>query len=83
VSKPPVNQHTIDDLIRQIIVGERRARQGDVEQIIERIATAPFNPDDVVVPRSMRGLTHLGNTLGGRAPSVLVHLVKRFQVERQ
>jgi hypothetical protein len=71
VPDPLLSQHPVDVLIRRIIAGEREATEGDVGQIVERFATAPFNPDVVPVPRSMRGLTYFGDTLGGRAPSVL------------
>ena len=83
VPEPHLSPHPVDVLIRQTIAGKRGVREGDIEQLIERMATAPFNPDIVVVPRSMRGLAYRGDTLGGRAPSVPVHLIKRVLVERQ
>jgi hypothetical protein len=83
VTDPRLSRHPVDVLIRQIIAGERRATDGDVEQIVERIATAPFNPDVMVVPKAMRGLVYVDDTLSSRAPSRLVHLVKRVLVERQ
>jgi hypothetical protein len=70
-------------LTRAIIAGSRRPTASDIDQIIERAATAPFNPEIVVVPRSQRGLAYFDDTLGRRAPSVLAHLVKRILAERQ
>jgi hypothetical protein len=38
------SHHPIDLLIRQIIAGRYQVTELDVEQITERIATAPFDP---------------------------------------
>jgi hypothetical protein len=70
-------------LIRQIISGLHVATSGDVDQIVERVATAPFNPEIIPVPGSMRGLDYLDDVLSRREPSILTHLVKRVLVEYQ
>jgi hypothetical protein len=72
----------VDHLIRAIIETRRRATAPEVEQITERIATAPFENVRIHVPLRLR-LTYQGRVLGNREPSLLVHFVKRTLVEEQ
>lgn len=77
------SDHLVDVLIRYIIAGRRQATEGDVDQIVERVATAPFNPDSLVVPFSQRHIVYAGEELGRIAASLSFHLVKRVFTERQ
>lgn len=71
-----------DQLIREIIAVPRPATDAEVRRIIERVATAPFNPAVVRVPGRERGATYAGHTLGARESSLVYHLVKRVAIER-
>ena len=77
-----LNETPVDHLIRAIIETRRRATAAEVEQITERIATAPFEAVRIHVPLRLR-LTYQGQVLGNREPSLLVHFVKRTLVEEQ
>src|SRR5215217_2186126 len=83
MTDPRLSQHPVDVMIRRIIAGLHTATSGDVDQIVERVATASFNPEIIPVPGSMRGLDDLGNVLSRRESSILTHLVKRVLVEHQ
>jgi len=83
MTDPRLSQHPVDVMIRRIIAGLHTATSGDVDQIVERVATASFNPEIIPVPGSMRGLDYLGNVLSRRESSILTHLVKRVLVEHQ
>jgi hypothetical protein len=52
VSDVLLSRHPVGVLVRDIIAGRRQPTATDIEQIIERMATAPFDPSIVVVPRS-------------------------------
>ena len=75
--------HPTDQLIRELVQTRRRATPREIEQIIERMATAPFTPDLVRVPSHERSLRYLGRYLGARADSLAYHLAKRVLVDRQ
>lgn len=47
------------------------------------MATAPFEPRDVRVRQTERGLVYEGRTLAARAGSLTVHLIRRVVVEGQ
>jgi hypothetical protein len=78
-----LSQHPVDIKIRELIAARRLADPGEIERIVERMATAPFNPGQVVVPLPYRGLTHLGRSLGSHAPADFFHLVERVAVDAQ
>ena len=59
MTDPRLSQHPVDVMIRRIIAGLHTATSGDVDQIVERVATASFNPEIIPVPGSMRGLDDL------------------------
>lgn len=61
----------------------RSASDEEVEQIIERIATAPFDRRVIPVPTRLRGLAYQGRTLGAREDALTYHLTKRVVEERQ
>jgi hypothetical protein len=77
------SQHPVDVLVHRTIGGGRTATELDIEQIVQRVATAPFEPKAVTVPPDWRGLFYLGRELGAREPSLFFHLFTRIVVERQ
>jgi len=78
------SQHPVDRLIREIIATRRPAQADETDQIVGRIANAPFDPQpDIPVLMQHRGLTYRGQTLGSRASSLTYHLVKRVIIEGQ
>ena len=78
-----MSQHPVDVLIRDLIQSARSATAAEIEQIVERMASAPFEPRNMRVPVEHRGLSYLGRTLGARESALFYHLVKRLVVERQ
>jgi hypothetical protein len=77
------SQHPMDLLIREIIRTRRTATNEEIEQIIERMAAVPFNPDRVGVPQKHRGLRYQGRVVRPREDSLFVHLVQRVLLEEQ
>jgi hypothetical protein len=77
------SDHPTDRLIRELIASRRKATAEEVEQIFERLATAPFDQRQVVVRVRHRGLSYAGLTLGARASSLDYHLIQRVVVEQQ
>lgn len=75
--------HPDDVLMRELIRTGRQATPEEVERIVNRVATAVFNPAPVRVPTKERGLSYQGITLEAQAPSIEYHLVKRVMVECQ
>ncbi len=75
--------HPADRLIRELIQTRRVATDTEIQQIIERIATPPFEPRDRSVPCELRGMTYQGRQLGVRGPSLLVHLAERVLLNQQ
>ena len=49
----------------------------EIIDIIDRMATAPFDPAIARVPLAERGLTYGGHTLGAQEPSLRYYLFKR------
>lgn len=80
---PALSPHPTDRLIRALIQTGRRATLDEVEQIVERMATAPFEPRQRRVPVVERGLSYQGRTLRAREESLFYHLVKRVLVNEQ
>lgn len=78
-----VSQHPVDVLIRELIRTRRPVTGDEIEQIINRIADVPFNPDMVAVPRKHRGLRYQGRVVRERDDSLFVHLVQRVLLEDQ
>jgi hypothetical protein len=83
MTDPRLSQHPVDVLIRHIIAGERRATDDDIGRIIERVATAPFDPRTILLPVPLRGRRFLGQILQTREPSLVVHLAQRVLGENQ
>jgi hypothetical protein len=79
----PLSDHPIDQLIRELIQTGRPPTSAEIDAIIERIATAPFDRRNTPVPSGMRGLSYQGQVLGDRADALTYHLVKRVVTEQQ
>ncbi len=77
------SQHPVDRLIRELIQTGRAATPDEVERIVERMATAPFDTRLVRVRLTARGASYQGHTLGARADSLTFHLVKRVVLDQQ
>ena len=77
-----LSRHPVDMLIRKIIAGEHRATEGDTEQIIERVATAPFDERPFRVPAELLAVTVFGLSLGDREPSLIIHHARRLLEEQ-
>ncbi len=77
------NTHPADELIRRFIeVADLQPSHADIEMIVERMATAPFNNQMQRAPRRLRG--HLrGRLLEGRADALSLHLIKRVYEDEQ
>ncbi len=78
-----VSEHPVDRLIRELIGTGRQATAGEVERIVEHLATAPFDGRVVSVPCRYRGLTYQGRTLTDRERSLFLHLVQRVVEDEQ
>lgn len=78
-----LSQHPADLLIRELIRTGRAASPNQIEQIVGRVATAPFNPSVVSVPTRYRGFAYLGRLLGSREDAVFLHLTQRVIAEGQ
>lgn len=78
-----MDQHPVDRLVRELIVSGRLPDSEELTQIIDRMATAPFDARVVPVPVRMQGLVYHAQVLGTRADSLTFHLIKRVADERQ
>jgi hypothetical protein len=78
-----MGQHPTDLLIRRLIQTGGVAAPAEIEQIVERMATAPFDRREIPIPMRLRGFTYQGESLGARHDSFGYHLVKRVVDERQ
>ena len=78
-----LSRHPTDRLIRDLIETGRRVTPEEIERIIERMATAPFEPRVRRVRPRERGASYLGQTLGAQARSLAYHLIKRVVLEKQ
>lgn len=72
-----LSQHPADQLIRELIASARAATASDVDAIIQRMATAPFDSRVFPLPRRYHGLSYLGHTITAREPALFGHLVQR------
>jgi hypothetical protein len=70
-------------LIRELVRTRRPASYDEVEQMLARMATAPFLSRPLAVPPADRGAEYQGKPLGRRADSGTYHLVKRVVIEEQ
>jgi hypothetical protein len=78
------SQHPVDRLIRDLIATKRQPSSSEIAAIVDRIATAPFDPRlRIPVLNGHRGISYQGQTLGARASALDYHLVKRVMIERQ
>jgi hypothetical protein len=75
--------HSADQLIRELIATGRAASPDEIAEILERMATAPYNPHVVRVLGKATGATYQGHSLTARESSITYHLVKRVVIERQ
>ncbi|MGH2353123.1 MAG: hypothetical protein ACRDI2_14690 [Chloroflexota bacterium] len=73
----------VDQLIRELIRTRREATPDETAQIIERIATAPFDARVVSAPTYLRGLMYGERTVQTHDESAFLHLVKCVLEERQ
>lgn len=76
------SQHSTDNLIRHLIATGGPAFEAEVQAIIDRLAEATFSSNPYKVPTRLR-VRYLGQTLGARADSLSVHLLKRVLAEGQ
>ncbi len=76
-------RHPADGLIHDLIAHPRAATAEESQQIIERIASAPFDMEMQRVPRALRGLTYQGITLGTETDALTIHLFKRVLADEQ
>jgi hypothetical protein len=77
------SDHPVDRLIVRIARGEVTAASADVDAIVQRVASAPFNRRPVRVPRLDRGLVYGNIVIGRIANSLELHLAKRVRGEHQ
>jgi hypothetical protein len=77
------DRHPADQLIQELIARPRTATADEIGQIINRIASAPFDTEMQRVPRALRGLTYQGITLGAEADALTIHLFKRVLADEQ
>lgn len=74
----------MDRLIRELIAAPREASPPEILQIVQRLASAPFDPrSDAIVPQKDRALSYQGRTLGSRTPAIIYHLAKRIVGDRE
>lgn len=78
-----VSRHPVDELIRELVRSGRPATDDEIQRLIERIATVPFEPRDLRVRVRHRGIQYEGHVLAARSPSLIYHVVKRVLVEEQ
>ncbi len=78
-----LSRHPVDRLIRELIGTRRAAADDEIEQIVERMATAPFHPAVLPVPMHLRGLAFQGRTIREREDALTCHLIKRVVADRQ
>ena len=76
------SDHPVDRLIRGRIQTRRNVEQHDIERILDRIATAPFDPRVVRVPTEERGLTYGFRRLLPWDDSLFAHLVRRVVLDQ-
>jgi hypothetical protein len=76
--------HPVDQLIARLIRDDEvDASPEEIERIVERIASAPFNRHRVRVPRSDRGMAYGDFVIGRVVDPLEYHLVKRVVEDGQ
>jgi hypothetical protein len=78
-----VSHHPTDRLIRESIRTRRSTTDDEITQIVERMATAPFDARILPVPTGLRGMAYLGRALGARDTALFIHLVQRVVADEQ
>jgi hypothetical protein len=78
-----LSQHPADQIVRALIASARPATPTEIQQILDRLATAPFDPRALPVPTHLRGVTYQGHTLGSREAAIRIHLVQRVIGDEQ
>jgi hypothetical protein len=83
--QPPVSASPdpVDQLIARLVYEDADASPEDVQRIVDRMATAPFNQRPTRVLSRERGMVYGDIVLGRRADSLELHLVKRVVEEQQ
>jgi hypothetical protein len=77
------SQHPVDQLIRELLASGRRPTDSEIQLVIERIATAPFNDREIPVDADLVGRDYLGQLIPSRAEASFAHLWKRVLVDEQ
>jgi hypothetical protein len=77
------SQHPVDRLIRDLLISGREPTPAEVQRVVERIASAPFNPREIAVDPDLIGRDYLGQRIPAHAPASLAHLWKRVLVDEQ
>ncbi len=77
------SRHPTDRLIRELIRARRAAIVAEVALIIDRMATAPFDPRLRKVRVKERGIPYRGRRVAAHEDSLFHHLVKRVLIEQQ
>ena len=77
------SQHPIDQLIREVLQSGRHPTDEEIQAMLERIGTAPFNRRDIAVDPDLVGREYLGQVIPVRAEARLAHLWKRVLVDEQ
>lgn len=78
-----ISQHPVDRLIRELLRTGRAATPEEIGRIVERLATAPFDPRVIPVAVRQRGLAYRGTILGRRADALTYHLIQRVVQDGQ
>jgi hypothetical protein len=78
-----IGQHPVDQLIRELVTSGRPATADEVQQILDRLATAPFDPRVLPVRPRHQSLAYQGRTLGSHAPALFLHLTLRVVEDQQ
>jgi hypothetical protein len=72
-----LSQHPVDQLIRELIVTNRAVTSIEIDAIIARMATAPFDARVLPLPRRYHGMSYLERIIDPREPALFGHLVQR------
>ena len=84
VEESGFSQNPADRLIRELIHTRREATPEEVERIVERMATVPFDKEDRRTPGKARSRgTYLGRRIGERTDSLFAHLLRRVFEDEQ
>jgi hypothetical protein len=69
--------------MRDLLATGREPSTAEIETIVERITTAPFNPREIAVDPGLVGQVYLGAVIPSRAQASLAHLWKRVLIDEQ